>query len=119
MSSEVIRASHAQYVPHVGRPHSAPVHSATNVMIAPVGASACAIIAESRVLNDSASTLQKPITRYTNIDIHAEGTWMKMIRYASPCWKSVGAMPKPIHRPATVHSSAAAANHGAMAPASG
>ncbi len=36
--------------------------------------------------------LQNAITRYVNIDIHAAGTWMKMIRYASPCWKSVGAM---------------------------
>ena len=54
-----------------------------------------------------------------NIDIHADGTWMKMIRYASPCWKSVGAMPNPIHRPAIVQTAASHANHGATLPASG
>jgi len=30
-----------------------------------------------------------------NIDIHEAGTCTKMIRYASPCWKSVGATKKP------------------------
>ena len=48
--SDVIRASHAQYVPHVGRPQNAPVHNAMKAISAPVGASACAIIADSRVL---------------------------------------------------------------------
>jgi hypothetical protein len=31
-----------------------------------------------------------------NIDIHAAGTWMKMIRYDSPCVASVGATKKPM-----------------------
>ena len=63
MSSEVIRASHAQYVPQVGRPHSEPVHSAMNVISAPVGAIDCAIIAERRVLKPSAIAPQNAITR--------------------------------------------------------
>ena len=50
INSDVIRASHAQYVPQVGRPQKAPVHNAMKVINAPVGASACAIIADSRVL---------------------------------------------------------------------
>ena len=58
MSVDVIRASHAQYVPQVGRPQNAPVHSASAAISAPVGASACAIIAESRVLKPSANALQ-------------------------------------------------------------
>ena len=49
------RASQTQYVPHVGRPQKEPVHSETNVNIAPVGASARAIIAPRRVLNVSDS----------------------------------------------------------------
>ena len=43
------RASHTHQVPQVGRPHSDPVQSAMKVKSAPVGASARAIIAESRV----------------------------------------------------------------------
>ena len=58
-----MRASHAQYVPHVGRPHSAPVHSAMKVIHAPVGASACAIIADRRVLKLNATMLQNAMTR--------------------------------------------------------
>ena len=46
----------------MGRPQNAPVHSAMNVIIAPVGAIACAIIAESRVLKPSAAALQPAIT---------------------------------------------------------
>ena len=47
------RASHTQYVPQVGRPQKEPVQSAMKVNIAPVGAMALAIIAETRVLNTS------------------------------------------------------------------
>ncbi|MND07799.1 hypothetical protein D3C83_300300 [compost metagenome] len=50
-------------MPHVGRPHSDPVASAMKVISAPVGASDCAIIADSRVPNPSASALQPAITR--------------------------------------------------------
>ena len=63
ISSEVRRASHTQQVPQVGLPQNAPVHSATKVIIAPVGASACAIIADSRVLKPSASAAQNAMTR--------------------------------------------------------
>ena len=57
-----MRASHAQYVPHVGLPHSAPVHGAMNVNSAPVGASACAIIAARRVLKVSDIAHQNAMT---------------------------------------------------------
>ncbi len=42
MSSEVSRGSQAQYVPHIGRPHSEPVTSASKVKEAPMGADAAA-----------------------------------------------------------------------------
>ena len=58
-----MRASHAQYVPHVGLPHSAPVHNARAVNSAPVGANASIIIDDSRVLNVSAITPYIAMTR--------------------------------------------------------
>src|SRR3546814_15704277 len=51
ISSEVNRASHTHHVPHIGLPHRAPVQSDRKVNIAPVGARALAIMAESRRLN--------------------------------------------------------------------
>ncbi len=42
ISSEVSRGSHAQYVPHIGRPQSDPVTSASSVKDAPIGAVAAA-----------------------------------------------------------------------------
>ena len=45
------RASHTHQVPHIGLPHSEPVTSDSSAKIAPVGASADAIIDDSRVLN--------------------------------------------------------------------
>ena len=50
-----MRASHTHQVPQVGLPHSAPVHNANAVNNAPVGASACIIIADRRVLKPSVS----------------------------------------------------------------
>ena len=52
---------------------------------APVGARLCAMIIDRRVLNARPMAAQKAITRYRNIAIQADGTWMKMIRYESPC----------------------------------
>src|SRR3954471_19006667 len=54
-----------------------------------------------------------------NIDIHAAGTWMKMMRYTSPCCASVGAATRPTYRPASASSAAAAAHQRAIVPASG
>ena len=54
-----------------------------------------------------------------NIDIHAAGTWMKMMRYASPCCASVGATAKPSQSATTAQSAAAMANYGIRRPASG
>ena len=62
ISSEVSRASHTHHAPQVGLPHNAPVHSAMNAIMAPVGASAEAIIEESRVLNASPIAAQAAIT---------------------------------------------------------
>ena len=45
------RASQTHHVPHVGLPHAAPVHSASTVNSAPVGAMARATIDASRALN--------------------------------------------------------------------
>ena len=58
-SSDVSRASQTHQAPQVGRPHSAPVHSARKVMMAPVGASALAIIDDSRVFSARPSAAQK------------------------------------------------------------
>ena len=41
-STDVSRASHTQYVPHIGLPQSEPVISARNVKAAPIGAAAFA-----------------------------------------------------------------------------
>ena len=53
MSSEVRRASHSHHAPHIGLPHSAPVHNEMNANSAPVGAMAEAIMADKRVLKIS------------------------------------------------------------------
>src|SRR6185503_18752340 len=42
ISTEVSRASHTQYVPHIGRPHSEPVIRHMNVKAAPIGAAVLA-----------------------------------------------------------------------------
>ena len=56
------RASHTHQVPQVGLPQSDPVHRAMNVKSAPVGASARAIIAESRVCMAKPTADQNAIT---------------------------------------------------------
>ena len=63
MSSEVRRASHTHQAPHIGLHQSAPVHSESAAISAPVGASACAIMAETRVFSASPRPAQKAITR--------------------------------------------------------
>ena len=62
-SSDVRRASHTHQVPQVGLPHKAPVHSASSVISAPVGASARASIDASRVLSTRPTAAQKAIAR--------------------------------------------------------
>src|SRR5258706_5305174 len=54
-----------------------------------------------------------------NIDIQAAGTWMKMIRYDSPCVASVGATKNATYRPASASRPAAIENHGMSFPATG
>ncbi len=41
---------------------------------------ALAIMAERRVLKARPTAAQNAITTYRNMDIHAAGTWMKMMR---------------------------------------
>src|SRR5262249_895678 len=119
MSSEVSLASHTHHVPQAGLPHSDPVHSAMKVNSAPVGAIALAIMPESRVLNASPMAAQNAMTTYRNIDIHAAGTWMKMMRYDSPCCASVGATKNPRYRPTAHAAIASAPKTNASFPASG
>ena len=57
------RASHTHQAPHIGLPHKAPVTSDKKVNKAPVGASAEAIMADSRVLKARPSPAQPAITR--------------------------------------------------------
>ncbi|MNT35209.1 hypothetical protein D3C72_1712300 [compost metagenome] len=80
ISSDVSRASHTHHAPHVGLPHSAPVHRVRNVNSAPVGASARIIMNDRRVLKMSPSAAYPAMTRYRNMDIHAAATWMKRMR---------------------------------------
>src|SRR6266851_328222 len=54
-----------------------------------------------------------------NIDIHAAGTWIKMIRYASPCCASVGATTRPSHSPTIASGAAATPNQRASRCATG
>src|SRR6185503_12133402 len=54
-----------------------------------------------------------------NIDIQAAGTWMKMMRYDSPCVASVGATKNATQRPASASSPARIENHGISFPAIG
>ena len=56
------RASQTHHAPQVGLPQSEPVQSAMKVKSAPVGASARAIIAESRVFIAKPSAAQKAIS---------------------------------------------------------
>src|SRR5690606_16151833 len=74
INSDVKRASHTHQAPHIGLPHHAPVQSARNVNMAPVGAIALATMEESRVLNARPIPAQKAMTKYKNIDIQAAGT---------------------------------------------
>src|SRR6266568_3358200 len=54
-----------------------------------------------------------------NIDIHAAGTWIKIIRYASPCCASAGATTRPSHSPGIASNAAAAPNQRASRCATG
>ena len=62
MSSEVSRASHTQYVPHIGLPHSEPVTRARNVNEAPTGALAIATTSASFIRQIRATALAPAIT---------------------------------------------------------
>ena len=56
------RASQTHQAPHIGLPHSAPVTSDKKANRAPVGASAEAIMPESRVLKARPKPAQAAIT---------------------------------------------------------
>ena len=53
---------------------------ATSLQGSAVGAAALAIIKERRVLNTRTMADHAAMTRYSHMDIQADGTWMKMIR---------------------------------------
>ncbi len=63
MSADVRRASHTHQAPHIGLPHQAPVQRLMNAMMAPVGASACAIMLDNRVLSPSPMAAHMAMTR--------------------------------------------------------
>src|SRR6185436_17315250 len=83
INSDVSRASHTHQAPQVGLPHIAPVSSARNVNIAPVGAMAWAIMNEGRAFNPNPTPAHAAMMTYRNMDIQAAGTWTKITRYAS------------------------------------
>src|SRR3954470_23916926 len=62
INSDVSRASHTHHVPHIGLPHNEPVHTAMNVIIAPVGASEEATIEDNRVLKARPTPAHTAIT---------------------------------------------------------
>ena len=63
ITTEVSRASHTHQVPQVGRPHSDPVHKVSTANRAPVGASARAIMNDSRVPSTRPTADQKAMAR--------------------------------------------------------
>src|SRR5580704_1225927 len=65
ISSEVSRGSQAQYVPHIGRPHSEPVTKAASVKEAPIGAEAAATACPTFMRQISATALAAAMTVYT------------------------------------------------------
>src|SRR5215204_5354724 len=73
-SSEVSLASHTQYVPHMGLPHSMPVTNAAAVNEAPSGAQLAATTSASFIFHTKLITAAPAMTMYTNSDIHADGT---------------------------------------------
>jgi hypothetical protein len=70
----------------------------------------------SRALKAQPTTAHPAITRYNTMDIHAAGTWMKMIRYASPCVASVGATKNPTYSPASASPIVASQSQGINSP---
>ena len=63
INSEVKRASHTHQVPHIGLPQREPVTKASKVNMAPVGAKACAIMADNLALRAKPMAAQPAITR--------------------------------------------------------
>jgi len=80
ISDDVRRASQTHQVPHMGLPQSEPVANDRNASSAPVGASAEAIMPDSRVLKAKPKPAQPAMTRYTNMESEAAGTCTKMMR---------------------------------------
>ena len=80
------RASHTHQAPHIGLPQSEPVSSAKAVNDAPMGAQAAANTSASLTFHTSATAPAPAMSMYTNMDIHAAGTWINMMRTVSPCW---------------------------------
>src|SRR3990167_4631819 len=63
ISIEVRRASHTQYVPQVGLPHTAPVTRAIAVIQAPMGAACCKATSASFIFHTS------PTTKLADVDL--------------------------------------------------
>ena len=82
---DVILASHAHQVPHVGFPQIAPVTKAIRLKTNPVGAKLLQIIKKFLILNTKENIDNVPITENIPREIQADGTWTYIIRTEFPC----------------------------------
>src|SRR5665213_223750 len=71
--SEVSLGSHSQYVPHIGRPQSIPVASASAVNEAPMGAQLAATACATFIRQIRPTAALVAMTTYTINDSHAAG----------------------------------------------
>ena len=91
ISTEVSRASHTHYVPHIGLPQSEPVTSARKVNAAPIGAAAFAATSASgcrQTSVPSAASAHHALARTSTA--RRLGTWMNMILHRGALLVIVG-----------------------------
>ena len=84
INTEVSRASHTQYAPHIGRPHSMPVTRQISVKAAPIGIAALAATSASGWRHHQRAErgdAHRPISMASQ----AAGTSNNMIFTTGPC----------------------------------
>ena len=82
---DVILASHAHQVPHVGFPQIEPVTRAMRLKTSPEGAKLLHIIKKFLILNIKENIDNIPMTENVPSEIQADGTWTYIIRTEFPC----------------------------------
>ena len=82
---EVILASQAHQVPHVGFPHIEPVTKAIKLNTNPEGAKLFAIKKNILFLKTITKIERVAINENMPSEIHADGTWTYIILTESPC----------------------------------